>query len=130
MQVSKINTFLEKGNNKLIAKIIDAVLIAVLSVFTLIFTVRIISTNTADTYALHVVKNLIWLIVFGGADLLLIIFTKPLFGFTSAIENHRARKANRIREKAQQKAAQQEAKERIKKAHLEAKAAKAAAKNK
>lgn len=126
----KINTFLEKGNNKRIVKIIDAVLIAALSIATLYFVVMILNIKTEDGYATKVLSNLLFVVIFGIIDVALILFTKPLFGFTSVFENYRANKIIKTAEKQAKKAAEADAKERIKKACLEAKAKKAEGKAK
>lgn len=121
----KINTFLEKGNNKLIVKIIDAVLIAALSIVTLYFVVVMLNIKTDDGYATKVLSNLLFVAIFAVVDVALILFTKPLFGFTSIVEGYKAKKVIKTAEKQAKKAAEADAKERIQKARLEAKARKA-----
>ena len=105
-----INKFLETGKNKTIARIIDIVLIAVLSVFALYFVVNVLSTPTNEDYFSAVSKNFICFFVFAVADFLLISFTKPLFGSTSVVENFKARRTLKAREKATKKAIEETAK--------------------
>ena len=59
-------------------------------------------------------KNFLFLFIFGGIDFLLILFTKPLFGFTSVIENFKARKVIKEREKAIKKEIEEKANETLK----------------
>ena len=111
--MDKLYKFLEKGNNKRIFKIVDAVIIGILSVLSLYFVFNILSADTMDKYWQHVLKQFLFLLIVGGADFLLIIFTKPLFGFTSFFENREAKKRIKAREKAvkaDEKAAQKTAK--------------------
>ncbi len=105
-----INKFLETGNNKLIVRIIDIIAIAILSVITLYYVILVLGTQTTLEYFSMVSKNLIYLFIFALADFLLIIFTKPLFGFTSVIDNAKARKALKAKEKATKKAIEENAK--------------------
>ena len=98
--MDKLYKFLEKDNNKRIVKIIDAVIIGILSLLSLYFVFNILSANTRDNYWQHVLKQLLFLLIFGGADFLLILFTKPLFGFTSFFENREAKKKIKAYEKA------------------------------
>ena len=111
--MEKLYKFLETGNNKLIIKIVDAVVICILSVVSLYFCAQLISADTAKNYLETVLKNFIYLAIFGGIDVLLILFTKPLFGFTSVIENHKARKTIKEKEKATKKAIEETAKETL-----------------
>lgn len=120
----KINAFLEKGNNRKIVKIVDIVLIGILSVLTLIFVVQILGADTLENYAINVLKKLLWVVVFGGLDFLLIIFTKPLFGFTSVFENYAANKKLKEREKAIKEEIERTAKETLKAAREARKAEK------
>lgn len=120
----KINAFLEKGNNRKIVKIVDIVLIGILSVLTLIFVVQILGADTLENYAINVLKKLLWVVVFGGLDFLLIMFTKPLFGFTSVFENYAANKKLKEREKAIKEEIERTAKETLKAAREARKAEK------
>ena len=121
----KINAFLEKGNNRQIVKIVDAVVIAILSIVSLYFVVNILGADTKLEYVAIVLKNFTWLAIFGGIDFLLISFTKPLFGFTSVFENAAARKTLKAREKAVRDEIERTAKETLKAAREARKAEKA-----
>ena len=121
----KINAFLEKGNNRKIVVIVDAVLIAILSVLSLVFVVNILGADTKVDYIKTVLNNFLWLAIFGGLDFLLITFTKPLFGFTSVFENAQARKTLKAREKAIREEIERNAKETLKAAREARKAEKA-----
>ena len=123
-----INHFLERGKNKLICQIIDVVVIAILSVISLYFIVNLIGADTMDKYLKVVGKNGLGLLIFGGVDFLLIMFTKPLFGFTSVVENHRARKVLKQQEKESKRFIEETAKETLRKAREARKAEKARAK--
>lgn len=112
--MEKLYKFLEKGNNKRIVKIVDVVVIAILSVISLYFCIQLLGADTAKNYLKTVGTNFLYLFIFGGIDALLIIFTKPLFGFTSVIENHKARKAVKEKEKAIKKEIEETAKETLK----------------
>ncbi len=105
-----INNFLEKGNNKTIARIVDAVVIAALSLVAIYFLFKILSTPTNEDYLTLVSKNLLYFAILAVIDFLLIIFTKPLFGFTSVVENIKARRTLKAREKATKKAIEETAK--------------------
>lgn len=120
--LDKINAFLSKGNNRKIVKIVDAVIIGILSVISLYFVVNILGADTKIDYIKTVLDNLLWLVIFGGVDFLLIMFTKPLFGFTSVFENHAARKTLKEREKAIRMEIERTAQETLKAARAARKA--------
>ena len=120
--MSKINAFLEKGKNKTLIKIIDGVVIGLLSVATIYIIARILSASTAADYLKTVGRYFLILIVVGGVDFLLILFTKPLFGFTSFVENHKARKTLKAREKASKLEIERQAQETLKAARAARKA--------
>lgn len=124
-----INKFLETGNNKTIVKIIDAVVIAILSVISLYFVVNMIGASTGKDYLNIVGKNILLLIIFGGVDFLIILFTKPLFGFTSVFENVAAAKKVRASEKAAKEQDKADEKAFREKLRAERKARKLAEKN-
>ena len=123
--VEKINAFLAKGNNRKIVKIVDVVVIAILSVISIYFVVNMLGADTKVDYVKTVSKNFIGLVIFGGIDFLLIIFTKPLFGFTSVFESYQARKTLKEREKANKAEIERTAKETLKAARAARKAEKA-----
>ena len=112
--MEKLYKFLETGNNKKIVQIVDAVVIGILSIISLVFCVKLIGADTADKYLQTALKNFLFLFIFGGIDFLLILFTKPLFGFTSVIENFKARKVIKEREKAIKKEIEEKANETLK----------------
>ena len=112
--MEKLYKFLEKGNNKSIVKIVDVVVIAILSIITLYFSFNLLSADTSKNYLETTLNCFLYIAIFGGVDALLIIFTKPLFGFTSVIENHKARKAVKEKEKAIKKEIEETAKETLK----------------
>ena len=112
--MEKLYKFLETGNNKKIVQIVDAVVIGILSIISLVFCVKLIGADTADKYLETALKNFLFLFIFGGIDFLLILFTKPLFGFTSVIENIKARKVIKEREKAIKKEIEEKANETLK----------------
>lgn len=120
----KINAFLEKGNNRKIVKIVDAVVIGVLSVLSLYYVVNILGADTKVDYIKTVLDNFLWLAIFGGLDFIIITFTKPLFGFTSVFENAAARKTLKAREKAIRDEIERTAKETLKAARAARKAEK------
>lgn len=120
--MSNINAFLEKGKNKTIVRIIDGIVIGLLSVITIYVVARILSASTAADYLKTVGRYFLLLIIFGGLDFLIILFTKPLFGFTSFVENHRARKTLKAREKASRLEIERQAKETLKAARAARKA--------
>ena len=120
--LEKINAFLAKGNNRKIVRIVDIVVIAILSVVSIYFIVNMLGADTKQHYIQTVGKNLLGLIIFGGIDFLLIMFTKPLFGFTSVIESYQARKTLKAREKANRDEIERTAKETLKAARAARKA--------
>lgn len=120
----KINAFLNKGNNRKIVKIVDAVVIVILSIISLVFVVNILGADTKVEYISTVLKNFLWLAVFGGIDFLLIMFTKPLFGFTSVFESYQAKKTLKEREKANKAEIERVAQETLKAARAARKAEK------
>ncbi len=120
----KINAFLSKGNNRKIVKIVDVVVIAILSVLALYFVVNILGADTKVEYVSTVLKNFLWVVIFGGIDFILIMFTKPLFGFTSVFESYQAKKTLKEREKATKAENERNAKETIKAARAARKAEK------
>ena len=122
------NKFLDTGKNRLILKIVDAVVIAALSIATLYFAVLMIGTPTTVKYFDSLVSKLLLFIIFAVADLLVIAFTKPLFGFTSVIDNFKARAVVRKREKEKSKAIEAEAKATLAAARAARKAKKAESK--
>ena len=48
--MEKLYKFLEKGNNKSIVKIVDVVVIAILSIITLYFSFNLLSADTSKNY--------------------------------------------------------------------------------
>ena len=110
----KINAFLQKGNNRKIVTIVDAVIIGILSVLSLYFIVNILGADTKVDYVKTVLNNFLWLAIFGGLDFIIITFTKPLFGFTSVFENIEARRTLKAREKATREEIERAAKETLK----------------
>ena len=105
-----INKFLEKGNNKLIAKIIDAVVIAAVSIFGLYYLALILSTPTNSEYLTTVGALIVKFVIFALIDVILILFTKPLFGFTSIFDSISAYRTLKAREKANKKEIEETAK--------------------
>lgn len=105
-----INKFLEKDNNKKIAKIIDAVVIAVLSIFGLYYLVLVLSTPTNADYLASVGSNIVKFAIIAAVDAILILFTKPLFGFTSIFDSIAAYRTLKAREKANKKEIEETAK--------------------
>lgn len=105
-----INKFLEKGNNKLIAKIIDAVVIAAISIFSLYYLALILSTPTNSEYLTTVGALIVKFLIFALIDVILILFTKPLFGFTSIFDSIAAYRTLKAREKANKKEIEETAK--------------------
>lgn len=120
------NKFLESGKNKLILKIIDAVVIAALSIIALYFAVLMLSTQTNDKYFENLSDNLVMFLIFAAIDFLVISFTKPLFGFTSVIDNFKARAVVRKREHEKKVMLEKEAKATLEAARAARKAKKAA----
>lgn len=120
----KINAFLEKGNNRKIVVIVDAVIIGILSVLSLYFIVNILGADTKVDYIKTVLNNFLWLAIFGGLDFIIITLTKPLFGFTSVFENAEARRTLKAREKAIRDEIERTAKETLKAARAARKAEK------
>ncbi len=134
---AKINRFLEKGHNKLIFKIIFAVIIAVLSVFALYYAILLIGAKTneilegeivIESYNDRMFPNLIRFLIFAVIDFVLLILVKPLYGFTSFFENQAARSKIRKAEKLKEKTEKAEAKARMDAVKAERKAARKAAK--
>ncbi len=122
----KINAFLEKGHNKLIAQIVDAIVIAVLSVIALYYIVLLVGAPTnivtdtstgvevvIETYLDRIAPNLWKALLFGIIDFAIILFTKPLFGFTSFFENMTAKSKIRKQEKIKEKEEKAMAKARM-----------------
>lgn len=101
-----------KNNNTLrtVIKIADIIAIAALSIVSLYFIINILGTPTNEGYMKSISSSLLYLAIFAVADFLLITFTKPLFGFTSVIENIKARRTLKAREKATKKAIEENAK--------------------
>ncbi len=119
------NKFLDTGKNRTILKIIDAVIIGALSIATLYFAVIMIGTPTNTEYFNKLSSNLVMFLIFVIVDVLVIAFTKPLFGFTSVIDNFKARAVVRKREKEKNKAIEAEAKATLAAARAARKAKKA-----
>ena len=105
-----INKFLEKGNNKTIVKIIDAVAIAALAILGLYYLVLVLSTPTNGEYLASVGSNIVKFAIFAAVDAVLIMFTKPLFGFTSIFDSIAAYRTLKAREKANKKEIEETAK--------------------
>lgn len=120
---NKIYAFLAKGNNRRVVKIIDAAVIGVLSLITLYFVFRLLSTSTATEYAKTVLHYGLFMLIFGLIDFLIILFTKPLFGFTSFFENRNARRTLKAREKAAADEIERQAQATLKAARMARKAA-------
>ena len=108
----KLNRFLEKGHNKLIAKILFAVIIGVLSVFALYYAYLLVSAKTNEilegevvvvTYLDRMFPNLVRFLIFALIDFAIILVVKPLYGFTSFFENFAAKSKIRKAEKAKEK---------------------------
>ena len=119
------NKFLDTGKNKLILKIIDAVVIGALSIITLYFAVLLIGTPTNTDYFNKLSSNLVLFFIFLVVDLLIIALTKPLFGFTSVIDNFKARAIIRKKEREKNRAIEAEAKATLQAARAARKAKKA-----
>ncbi len=105
-----INKFLEKGHTRTIVKIIDAVLILALSAVAFYYLFLIISTPTNAEYLASVGSDIVFFAIFALVDFILIILTKPLFGFTSVFDNISARRTLKAREKATKKQIEETAK--------------------
>ena len=120
--------FLESGKNKLILKIVDAVVIAVLSIIALYYAILMLSTQTTNQYFSKLSSNLVMFLIFATIDFLIISFTKPLFGFTSVIDNFKARAVVRKREREKKKQLEEEAKATLAAARAARKAKKAESK--
>ncbi len=135
----KLNRFLEKGNNKLIAKIICAVIIGVLSVFALYYAYLLIGAKTNEilegdvvvvTYLDRMFPNLVRFLIFALIDFAVILVVKPLYGFTSFFENFAAKSKIRKAEKAKAKEEKAIAKARMDAVRAERIAKRKAAKSK
>ena len=105
-----INKFLETGNNKKIVKIVDIVLIAALSIVTLYYLFQVLSAPTTSEYLASVGSNIVMFAIFAAIDAILILFTKPLFGFTSIFDSIAAYRTLKAREKANKKEIEETAK--------------------
>ena len=105
-----INKFLEKGHTRTIVKIIDAILILALSAVAFYYLFLIISTPTNAEYLASVGSDIVLFAIFALVDFILIILTKPLFGFTSVFDNISARRTLKAREKATKKQIEETAK--------------------
>ena len=105
-----INKFLEKGNNKTIAKIVDAVVIGAVSILTLYYLALMLSVPTNEDYLSLVGAHIVKFVIFALIDVVLIVFTKPLFGFTSIFDSITAYRTLKAREKANKKEIEETAK--------------------
>ena len=92
------NKFINQGNNRTILQVIDGVVIGALSIASLYYAVIMIGTQTDANYFSNLSSNLIMFAIFTVLDCIIIAFTKPLFGFTSVIDNFKARAVVRKRE--------------------------------
>ena len=112
----------------MILQIIDAVIIAALSVVALYYGVLMLGTTTNSDYFNNLSGNLVKFVIFAFIDFVIITFTKPLFGFTSVIDNFKARAVVRKRENEKRKAIEAEAKATLEAARAARRAKKAQSK--
>jgi len=93
-----------------VMKINLLVVMAILTLCAFYYIFNVISAPTGAEYLATIGKNLLFFIIFGLPDIVIILLAKPLYGFTSVFDNIAARKTLKAREKAAKKEIEETAK--------------------